>query len=60
MKSSDKMGSTREGNGNPFQYSCCENPINSMKRQKDMMMPEAKLPRLEGVQYATGRAEGNY
>ena len=54
------MGSTREGNGNPFQYSCCENPINSMKRQKDMMMPEAKLPRLEGVQYATGRAEGNY
>ena len=36
VKSSDKMGSTREGNGNPFQYSCCENPINSMKRQKDI------------------------
>ena len=36
VKSSDKMWSTREGNGNPFQYSCLENPIDSMKRKKDM------------------------
>ena len=37
----------------PFQYSCLENPTDSMKRQKDMMA-EDELPRLEGVQYATG------
>ena len=43
VKSSDKMGSTREGNGNPFQYSCCENPINSMKRQKDMTPEDEPL-----------------
>ena len=30
-----------------------ENPMNSMKRQKDMTLKE-ELPRLVGVQYATG------
>ena len=32
MESSDKMWSTIEGNGKPLQYSCLENPMNSMKR----------------------------
>ena len=32
----DQMWSTGEGNSNPLQYSCLENPMDSMKRQKDM------------------------
>ena len=32
----DKMWSPGEGNGNPFQYSCLENPMDSMKRQKEL------------------------
>ena len=32
VKNSDKMWSTGEGNGKPLQYSCLENPMNSMKR----------------------------
>ena len=47
-----KMWSTREGNGNPLQYSCLENPMGSMKRQKDMTL-EDELNRSERVQYAT-------
>ena len=35
------------------QYSCLENPMNSMKRQKDMVLKD-ELPRLVGAQYATG------
>ena len=31
---SDRMWSIGEGNGKPLQYSCLENPMNSMKRQK--------------------------
>ena len=31
---SDRMWSTGEANGKPLQYSCLENPVNSMKRQK--------------------------
>ena len=53
VESSDKMWSTGEGNGNPLQYSCLENPINSMKRQKDRTLID-ELPRLVGAQYATG------
>ena len=34
VESSDKTWSSGEGNGKPFQYSCLENPMNSMKRQK--------------------------
>ena len=30
-----------EGNGKPLQYSCLENPINSMKRQNDRILKEA-------------------
>ena len=33
VERSDRMWSTGEGNGKPFQYSCLENPMNSMKRQ---------------------------
>ena len=53
MESSDKMWSTGEGNGKPLQYSCLENPMNSMKRQKDRMLKD-ELPRVVGAQYATG------
>ena len=53
VESSDKTWSTREGNGKPLQYSCLENPINSMKRQKDRTLKD-ELPRLVDAQYATG------
>ena len=47
------MWSTGEGNGKPLQYSCLENPMHSMKRQKDRTLKD-ELPRLVGTQYATG------
>ena len=47
------MWSTGEGNGEPLQYSCLENPMNSMKRQNDRILKD-ELPRLVGAQYATG------
>ena len=47
------MWSTGERNGEPLQYSCLENPMNSMKRQKDRTLRD-ELPRLVGAQYATG------
>ena len=50
---SEKMWSTGEGNGTPLQYSCLENPMNSMKRQKDMTLKD-ELSRSVGAQYATG------
>ena len=53
VESSDKMWSTGEGNGKPFQHSCPENPMNSMKRQKDRTLKD-ELPRSVGAQYATG------
>ena len=53
VESSDKMQSTGEGNGKPFQYSCLENPMNRMKRQKDRTLKD-ELPRSVGAQYATG------
>ena len=40
------------GNGKPLQYSCLENPMNSMKRQKDRTLKD-ELPRSLGAQYAT-------
>ena len=55
MKSSEKTWSTGGGNGNSLQYSCLENSMNSMKRQKDMTL-EDEPPRSEGLQYATGEA----
>ena len=53
VESSDKTWSTGEGTGMPLQYSCLENPMNSMKRQKDKMLKD-ELPRSVGAQYATG------
>ena len=53
VESSDKTWSTGEGNGKPLQYSCLENPLNSMKSQKDVKLKD-ELPRLVGAQYATG------
>ena len=47
------MWSTGEGNGKPLQYSCLENPMNSMKRQNDRILKE-ELPRSVGAQYASG------
>ena len=47
------MWSAGEGNGKPLQYSCLENPMNSIKRQNDRI-PKEELPRLVGAQYATG------
>ena len=53
VESSDKTWSTGEGNGKPLQYSCLENPMNSMKRRKDRTLNE-ELPKSIGAQYATG------
>ena len=53
VESSDKTWSTRERNGKPLQYSCLENPMNSMKRQKDRTLKD-ELPRSVGAQYAMG------
>ena len=53
MESSDKTWSTGERNGKTLQYSCLENPMNSMKRQKDRTLKD-ELPRSVGVQFATG------
>ena len=50
---SDRMWSTGEGNGKPLQYSCLENPVNSIKRQNDRIL-KGELPRSVGAQYATG------
>ena len=52
VESSDKT-STGEGNGKPLQLSCLENPMNSMKRQKDRTLKD-ELPRLVDAQYAIG------
>ena len=53
VESSDKVWSTGERNSKPLQYSCLENPMNSMKRQKDRILKD-ELPRSVGAQYATG------
>ena len=47
------MWSIGEGNGKPLQYSCLENLMNSMKRQKNRTLKD-QLPRSVGAQYATG------
>ena len=53
VESFDKMWSIGEGDGKPLQYSCLENPMNSMKRQKDRTLKD-ELPRSVSAQYATG------
>ena len=52
------MWSTGEGNGKSLQYSCLENPMNSMKRQKDMTWKD-ELSRFVGAQQATGEEQRN-
>ena len=53
VEKSDRMWSTGEGDGKQLQYSCLENPMNSMKRQNDRT-PKEELYRLVSTQYATG------
>ena len=53
VERSDRMWSTGEENGKPLQYSCLENPMNSMKRQNDRILKD-ELPRSVGAQYTTG------
>ena len=53
VEGSDRMWSNGEGNGKPLQYSCLENPMNSMKKQNDRILKE-ELLRSVGAQYVTG------
>ena len=53
------MWSTGEGNGKPLQYSCLENPVNSMKRENDRTLKD-ELSRSVVPQYATGDEWRNY
>ena len=53
VERSDRMWSTGEGNGKQLQYSCLENPMNTMKRQNDRILKE-ELSRSVGAEYATG------
>ena len=53
VERADRMWTTGEGNGKPLQYSCLENLMNSMKRQKGRILKEV-LPMSVGAQYATG------
>ena len=53
VECSDKMWSTGEVNGKSLQYSCLENTMKSMKKQKDRTLKD-ELPRSIGAQYATG------
>ena len=50
----DRMWSTGEGNGKPLQFYCLENPMNSMKKQKDRTLKN-ELTRSVDAQYATGK-----
>ena len=59
VESPDKTWSTGEGNGKPLQCSCLENPMKSIKRQKDMTLKD-ELPRSVGAQYATGNQWKNH
>ena len=51
VQRSERMWSTGEGIAN--QYSCLENPRNSIKRLNDMLLKQ-ELPRPVGAKYATG------
>ena len=53
VESFDKTWSTGEGNGKTLQYSCLDNVMNKMKREKERTLKE-ELPRSVGAQYATG------
>ena len=49
VKRPDRLWSTGEGDGKLIQYSCLENPMNSMKKQNDRILKE-ELPRSVGAQ----------
>ena len=51
VEKSDRMWYTGDGNGKPLQYSCLENPMNSMKRQNYRILKE-ELPGSVVAQYA--------
>ena len=53
VKRLDRMWSTGEENDKPLQYSCLENPMNSMKKQNDRILKQ-EHPRSVGAQYTTG------
>ena len=52
VENPDKTWFTGERNGKPLQYSCLENPMNTMKRQKDRTLKD-ELPRSIGAHYVT-------
>ena len=54
VERSDRMWSTGERTGKLLQYSCLENPMNSMKSKKYRTLKD-ELPRSVGAQYATGK-----
>ena len=58
VESSDKTWSTGERNDKLLLCSCFENPMNSIKRQKDRTLKD-ELPRFIGAQYATGEQRRN-
>ena len=58
VESSDKMWSSGEGNGKKLQYSCLENPMNSMKRKQDMTLKD-EPSRSVGIQHSTGEEQRN-
>ena len=63
MKSSDKMWSPGEGNGNPLQYSCLESLKGSMKRQKDMSLKDEDPPPPPGQKVSNmllGKCRGQF
>ena len=53
VETSEKTWCPGEGNGKPLQYSCLENLMNSMKRQKDRTLKD-ELPRSVGAQHGNG------
>ena len=57
VESSNKMWFTGEGNGKPLQYSCHENPMKSMKRQKTMT-PEDEAPGQKASNMLLGKTGG--
>ena len=58
VERSDRMWSTGEGNGKPLQYSCLQNPMNSMKRQSDRTLKD-ELPNSVCAQHANGEQGKN-
>ena len=49
----DRMWSTGEWNSKQLQYSCLENPMNSMKMQNERIL-KGELPGSVDAPYATG------